>query len=520
MQVSESSVLPTLAPGTVLSGRYCVESVLGQGGMGAVYLAKNQALGDKQVAIKEMRIQTQDLKTHKQAVEQFRQEAKFLAHLEHPNLVGVSDFFEEDGRYYLVMAYVQGQTLMQALQARRGAFALHKVLDWSKQLCAVLDYLHSQNPPILFRDLKPSNIMLDRNETVRLIDFGIARSFDPEGGATATFLQGMGSAGYAPLEQYQGAGGTDPRSDIYSLGATMYHLLTNRVPASPVELVSEGTELDSPRRWNPTLPPAIEQVILKMMSLRKDSRYASIKQVQAALAQIERGLQQEDGTEMLGPVESARPTQVQLASPAVITQLTPPAPGLQSSSGDKTLWVTAVTLCGAALLLFGWLFLQAKAPPPTSATPGTPTVVVKAPESTPSPRSVVAKKAPPVAKPEPRPRTSFPVAAQPAPKPKVKPAASVSKPVLPDSHYPTVSKKPKPQPKPEMASQAPVVAVTPTPAPQSKQPEVVVQTVRVPVAHPPGHIPGTYPPGWRPGDPHPPPVPQHIGGPNQRPPGY
>lgn len=492
--------------------------------MGAVYLAKNQALGDKQVAIKEMRIQNQDAKTQQQAVEQFRLEAKFLAHLEHPNLVGVSDFFEEDGRYYLVMAYVQGQTLLQALQSRKGAFALAKVLDWSKQLCSVLDYLHNQSPPILFRDLKPSNIMLDRNDTIRLIDFGIARSFDPEGGATATFLQGMGSAGYAPLEQYQGAGGTDPRSDIYSLGATMYHLLTNRVPASPVELVSEGVELISPRRWNPTLPPALEQIILKMMSLRKDSRYVNVKQVQEALTQIERGLEQEDQTEMLALPDQAR---IDTGSIAVVTQIAPPTTSIQSGPGDQTLWVTAVTLCGAALALFGWLFWQSKNQLQQSSAPEKPALVVTSPSPTQSPKPVVARKVIPKVKPPVRPRDPLPVVAnKPSPKPTVKPAvkpAVVAKPAIPDRHYPTVSKKPKPKPTPEVVVQQPAAAVAiPTPTPQQvKQPEPA-QPARFP-GHPPGHIPGTYPPGWRPGDPHPPPLPQHLGGQggsNSRPPGY
>jgi len=352
-----------LEPGTVLSGRYRIESVLGKGGMGAVYLARILALGDKPVALKEMRIQASSDRTQEAAVAQFRQEARFLANLEHPNLVQVSDFFHEDGRYYLVMAYVKGQTLGEMLQARRGAFPVHKVLHWASQLAGVLGYLHSQDPPILFRDLKPSNIMLDQAGTVRLIDFGIARSFHAEG-VTATFLQGMGSAGYSPMEQYQGAGGTDPRSDIYALGATMFHLLTNRVPPSPVELVAEGGEMPSMRRWNPTLPVQLDKIVLKMMALRKDERYQSMAEVARLFEQVAQSLEEVEETVTLASVPSASAATVPIAAAA------PPHPMRANSSGDKAMWLVAGTLSAAATALLAWMFLQSRAPvAPVKATP-------------------------------------------------------------------------------------------------------------------------------------------------------
>lgn len=152
--------------------------------MGAVYLARMEALPGKAVAIKEM-----SCAGEKSAIEHFQREASFLAHLEHPNLVQVTDFFEADGLYYLVMAYVEGDTFRQKLEARGRPFPVAEVLNWADQLCSVLDYLHSQNPPILFRDLKPDNIMVDKQDRLRLIDFGIARTLAP-GSVTSTFLQG------------------------------------------------------------------------------------------------------------------------------------------------------------------------------------------------------------------------------------------------------------------------------------------------------------------------------------------
>lgn len=550
----ESAVDSVLQPGTILSGRYVIESVLGQGGMGSVYLAKISTLGDKLVAIKEMRLETlgTDAKSQKGAVEQFRQEAKFLANLEHTNLVQVSDFFEENGRNYLVMAYVKGETLGDLLKARKGAFTIQKVLEWAHQLCSVLQYLHTQNPPILFRDLKPSNIMLDEAGRIRLIDFGIARAFNPEG-QTATFLQGMGSAGYSPLEQYQGAGGTDPRSDIYALGATLFHLLTNRQPPSPVELISEGKTMPSPRRWNPTLPPALEQVLLKMLATRKDDRYQSMADVDAALTRVEKGLDQEDGTEDLGPIQvtsiSAPAVPSAPLAPARPSGSTVPAPPASAPSGypvpvaattaampggsqDKALWVILGGLCTVVFGMFAMMYRSAHSGAGAGTVSPSPALVESTPKGTP-PKPVVANAKPsPVKhtkpavtathKAPPRPVVTH-QAAPPPPRPVQQPTATVvhHAPSLGDGpSVPTAVRRPKtPEAQPVMSAvpqpQFPPAAPPPIQPPAAQVPAATQVSAAVLKNWPAGRPKPGDPLYWNPPAGHP----DHIeGAPNAPPP--
>lgn len=275
-----------LAEGTLLASRYRIISVLGQGGMGAVYLARAEAL-DKPVAVKEMRVSARDDAHRRDAVEQFQQEARFLARLSHPNLVPVTDFFEEGGRHYLVMAYLRGTSLAQAVRERAAPFPVSEVLQWGEQLASVLDYLHTQDPPLLFRDLKPANVMLTESGQICLIDFGLARADNP-GQDTATFLQGVGSAGYAPLEQYPGAGGTDARSDIYSLGAVLFHLLTAQVPPTAALRATQSDSSVSARQLNPDVPPALDKVVATMMALSADQRFSTARRVVEVLGGLRR----------------------------------------------------------------------------------------------------------------------------------------------------------------------------------------------------------------------------------------
>lgn len=466
----------TLQPGTSLAGRYQIESVLGKGGMGAVYLARVEAL-DKLVAVKEMTVSTGDAERQSKAVEQFRREAQFLANLEHPNLVPVTDFFVEGDRYYLVMTFIKGRNLSEVLQ-QRGSLDIAEVVGWAVQLAEVLGYLHRQDPPILFRDLKPSNIMLDESGRVRLIDFGIARPYEV-GVATATFLQGMGSAGYSPLEQYQGAGGTEPRSDVYALGATLYHLLTRQVPTSPVELVSTGTTLTPPRMLNSRVPPALDRAVLKMMGLRKEDRFASMELVHQALREVQQLLQNpgQDATENLTGSAAIRAVpQLSVATPpshqTPAGQATAPMPPQEEG---VVLWLTAGGLCAAAFMLMGWLFWNSRQGPAAGTTaassspspsPGRAVAVVETPRPKPSP--VVKKPPTRPAKPAPvvRPRPS-PVAARPTParpKPSLRPVG------LPEEEaYPEAVSRPRPAP-----SQAPppVVEADP-PEPPRPLPEPV-----------------------------------------------
>ena len=212
-----------LEPGTVLQGRYAIERLLGGGGMGMVYLARDQRLANRPCAIKEMVDHFIDQAQRIEANEYFAREADTLAQLKHQAIPAITDRFELANRHYLVMEYVEGRNLEEELAARGEPLPEGLVIDIARQLCDVLAYLHGLVPPIIYRDMKPSNVMLNSNGRVVLVDFGIARLFKAARKGTM-----IGTLGFAPPEQYQGL--VDPRSDIYSLGATLHYVLTGRDP--------------------------------------------------------------------------------------------------------------------------------------------------------------------------------------------------------------------------------------------------------------------------------------------------
>ncbi len=212
-----------LAPGTVLQNRYAIEKLLGGGGMGMVYLARDQRLANRPCAIKEMVDHFIDQAQRIEANEYFAREADTLAQLKHQAIPAITDRFEISNRHYLVMEYVEGRNLEEELAARGEPLPEGLVIDIARQLSDVLAYLHGLKPPIIYRDMKPSNVMLNPNGRVVLVDFGIARLFKAARKGTM-----IGTLGFAPPEQYQG--NVDPRSDIYSLGATLHYVLTGRDP--------------------------------------------------------------------------------------------------------------------------------------------------------------------------------------------------------------------------------------------------------------------------------------------------
>jgi serine/threonine-protein kinase len=260
-----------------LARRYVILGRAGKGGMGAVYQVKDTRIPGKTWAIKEMSDAAITNPLDKQrARAAFRQEALMLASLDHPNLPKVTDHFSEGGRQYLVMDFIEGETVADLLDREYGKpLAVDTVLEWAVQLCNVLEYLHNQDPPVIFRDLKPSNVMLTSAGMVKLIDFGIARIFKP-GKATDTAY--FGTAGYCPREQY-GRGQTDARSDVYALGALLHHLLTG------VDPMDQPFHFEDVQRLNNKVPIHVADAVMKALSDDPAGRWQSISEMKAKLLQ-------------------------------------------------------------------------------------------------------------------------------------------------------------------------------------------------------------------------------------------
>lgn len=265
-----------LPPNHLLKQRYRILATVGRGGMGAVYSAEDTALGNRKVAIKEMSYRLREQETLS-AVEAFKREAHILAGLQHPNLPNIYDYFTEAGRWYLVMNFINGETLSQYMyKANEGKLPVAEVLQVGIQLCTVLHYLHMQQPPIVFRDLKPGNIMRMADGHIYLIDFGIVRHFKPgQAQDTAAF----GSAGYAAPEQY-GQAQTTPRSDIYSLGAVLYQLLSGYEP------VATPFRLPPLQSLVPAIPAELAKLIRQMLEMDENKRPASMLEVKQGLELI------------------------------------------------------------------------------------------------------------------------------------------------------------------------------------------------------------------------------------------
>ena len=248
--------------GSLIDGKYKILNEVGHGGMSVVYLAMNER-ANKQWAIKEVRKDgVKDFEVVKQSLVA---ETNMLKKLSHPSLPDIVDVIDEDDRFLIVMDYIEGNSLKTALQ-EYGAQSQKNVIKWAKQLCDVLGYLHSQNPPIIYRDMKPANIMLKPDGNVVLIDFGTAREYKENNIEDTTCL---GTMGYAAPEQFGGMGQTDARTDIYCLGATMYHLVTGMNPCEPPYEIRPIREID------PTLSGGLERIITKCTQPDPNNRYQS-----------------------------------------------------------------------------------------------------------------------------------------------------------------------------------------------------------------------------------------------------
>lgn len=274
--------LKPLQEGTVLNSRYEVVRKIGGGGMGAVYLASDNNLGGVLRAVKEMVQAHIEEEQQEKAINDFKRESMILSTLDHVGIPTIFDYFydAEEGRFYLVMKYISGGDLSSRLRSTaEGKLDEKTVVDWAIQIADVLDYLHSQPSTIVYRDLKPSNIMVDGNTgRVMIIDFGIARSINQkeEKGVTA-----VGTMGYAPPELF--SGNVEPRSDIYSLGSTMFHLLTGADPQSNPLLIFDFQKNPRPRQINPRLSDQIEQILMKSVEYNADSRFKSASELKRIL---------------------------------------------------------------------------------------------------------------------------------------------------------------------------------------------------------------------------------------------
>ena len=356
-----------LPAGTVLADRYRIERVLGQGGMGAVYLATDQNLSTL-VAVKE------NLNVSPESERLFKREATLLASLRHHHLPRVTNHFVLSGQQYLVMEYMDGEDLKERL-ARFGPLPEAEVKRWAAQICDALRYIHNLTPPVVHRDIKPANIRINSLGEAILVDFGIARAFSGDAKtitATAAF-----TPGYAPPEQY-GTGRIDPRTDQYALAATLYTLLIGQTPPDSMERLLGNTRLVSPKEQRPELSEALSSAITRALEVQSHERFASVGDFKAALM----GEAAEPAT-VARPVAPPRPVEPQPLEPTLL-------PAATRQRRAVPLW--AVLVGGGAALLavlglgVGWagltgMFAAAGTPTPV-ATHTLPVAVARVATST------------------------------------------------------------------------------------------------------------------------------------------
>lgn len=278
MSESDAESLPI---GTLVQSRYQISAVVGRGGLGTVYQVVDVLFSKHNIfALKELTDQSSG------ARKQFELESQWLQSLDHNNIPKVREHFEWQQRLYLVMDFVEGENLEQKLTRLGGRpLPVRQVVQWILPICDALQYLHTRMPPILHRDVKPANIIVTHADHPVLVDLGIAKEHVPGAQMTATFVRKAGTEGYAPPEQYSTAGQTGPWSDVYGLGATVYHLLTGQIPPTVVERVALDTALIPPRIINSGVNPRTDALVVRALALRPSDRFQSISEFKHALLQ-------------------------------------------------------------------------------------------------------------------------------------------------------------------------------------------------------------------------------------------
>jgi serine/threonine protein kinase len=327
--------MKALAQNTLIQNRYLVVHLIAKGGMGEVYLAVDQRLGSA-VALKRTYFAGDEMLGNA-----FEREARTLARMRHPVLPKVSDHFGEGEEQYLVMEHISGDDLSKRLEVAQKPFPVSWVMFWADQLLDALSYLHSHEPPIIHRDIKPQNLKLTDENHIILLDFGLSKTSTGQ-----THISNTGSTGsvvgytphYAPMEQIRGIG-TNARSDIYSLSATLYQLVTNVVPADALSradtmLNGLADPIEPPHVLNPEIPTAVSEVILKGMEVSQEKRYSNAREMQKALRKAFTQMQEAMAAQTVAfNIGDVLPAEQPLASAVEKTQLMPSVP-LEAASDE------------------------------------------------------------------------------------------------------------------------------------------------------------------------------------------
>lgn len=379
-----------LTPETVLQGRYRIVRQLGQGGMGAVYEAIDQRL-DTTVALKETLFSEERLR------KQFEREARLLARLHHPALPRVSDHFSEADGQFLVMQFIPGDDLSEMMNRKRGPFPVNQVLTWADQLLDALDYLHTQDPQIVHRDIKPQNLKLTSRGQIILLDFGLAKGQAGDISRVTTASIFGYTPNYAPLEQIQGLG-TDSRSDLYSLGATLYHLMTGVKPPDALTRAAalvngQADPLLKASETNSEISPDIDEVLAKGMAQNREQRYASAAEMRRALHEAEQAstvVNRGEAQTVLFPTPPPKTVPVStqtIASPRTVgptgeTTVVRPRVGGPSRMLPLAILAIVLMLVGGAVAFFA---LKKQTQPTTQITSESPTPIGGPAAGTPSP---------------------------------------------------------------------------------------------------------------------------------------